>query len=206
MSKSKYVIIFAFAFIFIVLILSLTAEEKFTRDKHIENTNKLISSNYEDNSIKLSETSEEKTISKNINKLEITEIEGTEVIGKLEIPKINLTTYILLDTSKETLNKSVTRLCGPSVNGLGNLCITGHNYRNSKMFGNLKKVEINDKIYVTGKNGQRVEYVVYDIYTVYPKEVECLSQDTNYERQLTLITCTTGAIKRLVVKATEVYD
>lgn len=40
----------------------------------------------------------------------------------------------------------------------------------------------------------------------YTKETECLSQNTNGEREITLITCTTGAIKRLIIKAIELYD
>jgi len=133
-------------------------------------------------------------------------IEGVEVIGKLEIPKIDLTTYILAETSKENLNKSVTKLCGPKVNGIGNLCITGHNYHKERMFGNLNKLKIGDKIKITNMKGVKIEYKVNDIYKVYPKETDCLSQETGGERHITLITCTTGAIKRLIVKATEIYD
>ena len=117
-----------------------------------------------------------------------------------------MTTYILAYTSKENLNKSVTKLCGPKVNGVGNLCITGHNYYNDKMFGNLKKIEIGDKIKITDMKGIVIEYEVYDKYKVYPKEIGCLSQETGGEREITLITCTTGAIKRLIVKAVEIYD
>lgn len=134
------------------------------------------------------------------------EIDGVEVIGKLEIPKINLTTYILSETSKENLNKSVTKLCGPKVNGVGNLCITGHNYYNDKMFGDLKKLKKGDKLCITDMKGITIEYEAYDIYKVYPKETGCLSQETGGEREVTLITCTTGAIKRLIIKAVEIYD
>ena len=135
-----------------------------------------------------------------------TDIDGHEIIGKLEIPKINLSTYILAETNDNTLNKSVTKLCGPNINGAGNFCILGHNYNKTTMFGNLKKLEINDIITLTNMYGQKVEYIVYDIYKVYPNEVECLRQETYGNREVTLITCTTGAIKRLVIKATEIYD
>ena len=135
-----------------------------------------------------------------------TDIEGFEIIGKLEIPKINLSTYILSETNKETLDKSVTKLCGPNINEVGNFCILGHNYNKSNMFGNLKKLEINDTIILTNVYGQQVQYIVYDIFKVYPDEVECLNQQTYGNRDVTLITCTMGAIKRLVVKLTEVYD
>lgn len=134
------------------------------------------------------------------------EIDGYEVIGRLQIPKIELDTFILSETNKTALNKSVTKLCGPKVNGVGNLCITGHNYINDKMFSKLKKLENNDKILVTDIYDNKVEYVVYDTYKIKPDEVECLSQETEGEREITLITCTTGALKRLIVKAIEVYD
>ena len=134
------------------------------------------------------------------------EIENVEVIGKLEIPKIDLITYILAQTSKENLNKSVTKLCGPKVNGVGNLCITGHNYHNDKMFGNLKKLEIDDEVKITDMKGITVHYQIYDIFKIYPKETDCLSQETGGEREVTLITCTTGGMKRLIIKAVEIYD
>lgn len=134
------------------------------------------------------------------------QLEGYEVIGKLEIPKISLTTYILSETNKNTLKVSVTKLCGPKVNGVGNLCIAGHNYNNNNMFKDLRMLEKEDKVYVTDIYNNKTIYVVYDIYKVFPKEVECLSQDTNGEREITLITCTKGAIKRLIIKAVEVYD
>lgn len=139
-------------------------------------------------------------------KILLTDIDGFEVIGKLEIPKLNLSTYILSETNDDTLSKSVTKLCGPNINEAGNFCILGHNYNKKTMFGNLKKIEINDKVILTNMYGQKVEYIVYDIYKVYPNEVECLSQETYGNREVTLITCTTGAIKRLIIKATEIYD
>ena len=206
MSKRKYLTICSFTLIFISIVLSydknMSKETVLSEEMALVDNSCIMQNSCEQEVAELAN----ETTAININKLEVKEIEGTEVIGKLEIPKIDLTTYILEETSKENLNKSVTKLCGPKANGVGNLCITGHNYHKDLMFGDLKKVELNDKIYVTGLNGNKVEYVVYDIYTVYPKEVECLSQATEGERQITLITCTTGAIKRLVVKAVEIYD
>ena len=134
------------------------------------------------------------------------EINGYTVIGKIEIPKIELSTYILEQTTKESLNESVTKLCGPKINGLGNVCIIGHNYKSENMFKKLKNLEIGDKIIITDIYNQNIEYTVYETYKVYPKDTNCLSQETNGEREITLITCATGAIKRLIVKAKEIYD
>lgn len=126
--------------------------------------------------------------------------------GKLTIPKINLTTYIIGTTTKESLNKSVTKLYGPSINKVGNFCITGHNYLNSNMFSKLKKLEVGDEITLTDLYERSILYSVYSILKVEPNNVECLNQETGGEREVTLITCTTGALKRLIVKAVEIYD
>lgn len=133
-------------------------------------------------------------------------IDGYKVVGKLEIPKIKLTTYILGETTKDSLNKSVTKLTGPSINKEGNFCITGHNYNNGKMFGKLNKLIKGDIIILTDTYNRSVEYTVSTIDKVLPTAVEVLSQNTLGEREVTLITCTKGALKRIVVKAIEEYD
>lgn len=198
--KSKY-LLFIFVLSIVFFMCSLYSKYNQKKQNNIINVQESV---FENNEIK-------KVGQKGYKKLEPyksmpQQLEGYEVIGKLEIPKIELTTYILSETDKSTLKVSVTKLCGPKVNGVGNLCIAGHNYNNSNMFKDLKKLEKEDKIYVTDIYDNKVVYVVYDIYKVFPKEVECLSQDTDGEREITLITCTKGAIKRLIIKAVEVYD
>lgn len=131
----------------------------------------------------------------------VIEINGDKAIGKLKIPKINFESYILSKTTEENLDKSITKLCGPKINSVGNLCIVGHNYNKKNMFGKLKKLSIGDSIYLTDIFGETLEYKVYEIKKVNPKETECLSQETFGRKEVTLITCTTGAIKRLVIKA-----
>lgn len=133
-------------------------------------------------------------------------IDGYKVVGKLEIPKIKLTTYILEETTEDSLNKSVTKLTGPTINREGNFCITGHNYNNGRMFGKLNKLAKGDKIILTDTYNRSVEYTVSTIDKVVPTAVEVLSQNTLGEREVTLITCTKGALKRIVVKAIEEYD
>lgn len=134
------------------------------------------------------------------------ELKGYKVIGKIEIPKINLSSYILDHTDKKTLKVSITKLYGPNINEVGNFCMAGHNYRNNKMFGGIKKLEKGDKIVLTTPNGKSITYEVYENYQTDPKDVSSLSQDTGGEREITMITCTAGAIKRVIVKAVEVYD
>lgn len=203
----KIIKILFVAVIFLALLLTINIvnnkEDKVIQNKNLEEKEIEVITEYYDNTNNVISTSN----SASKNKVDFPkEIGGYEVIGKIEIPKIDLTTYILSETNKESLDKSVTRLCGPKINGIGNVCITGHNYNKENMFSNLKKLEIEDSIFVTDTNGNKIEYLVYDKYKVYPKETECLSQNTEGEREITLITCTGGAIKRLIVKAREVYD
>ena len=134
------------------------------------------------------------------------DLKGHKVIGKLQIPAINLETYILENTNKETLNISVTKLTGPEINQIGNFCITGHNYINSKMFWKLNKVKINDEIILTDTYDKSLRYKVYEKKEIEPKQIEVLNQDTKEEKEVTLLTCTFGASKRLIVKASEIYD
>lgn len=111
--------------------------------------------------------------------LEIPEqYKNLNIIGKLEIPKINLVTYIIGETTEGNLNKSVTKLYGPDVNKVGNLCITGHNYINSKMFWQLRKLQIGDEIKLTDLYDFSCLYRIYDIYKVEPNDTSCLNQQT----------------------------
>ena len=74
------------------------------------------------------------------------------------------------------------------------------------MFGGIKKLEKGDTIILTDTYGDSITYEVYKNYQTDPKDVSSLNQETMGEREVTLITCTAGAIKRVIVKAVEVYD
>ena len=152
---------------------------------------------------KKKESEQEKT--KTYPKEEIpTEYKGYEVIAKLEIPKIQLETYILSVYSKKSLNVSVTKFWGADPNTKGNLCVAGHNAKNENMFSNLKDLIISDRFWLTDNKVGKVEYEIYDIYAVDPEDVKCLSQETNGRLEVTLITCTNDAKKRIIIKAKEV--
>lgn len=71
------------------------------------------------------------------------------------------------------------------------------------MFYNLRDLEIGDALYLSDNEVGKVEYEVYDIYSVAPEDVSCLSQETEGRREITLITCTNDSKKRIIVKAKE---
>lgn len=111
-----------------------------------------------------------------------------DVLGILVIDKIGIQKNILNKTTDEALNISITKFYGPQINEEGNFCITGHNYKGT--FAELSKLEINDTFYIIDKaNSEKVTYKIYDRYTVNPDELNCLSQETNGKREVTLITC-----------------
>ena len=74
------------------------------------------------------------------------------------------------------------------------------------MFGKIKKLEKGDTIILTDIYGDNVTYQVYDKFETNPKDISSLSQETKWDREVTLITCTPGALKRLILKASEIYD
>lgn len=131
---------------------------------------------------------------------------GYTIAAKLEIPEINLQTYILKQYSKNALNVSVTKFWGADPNEIGNFCVAGHNFQNKNMFHNLRKLEIGNRLSISDASIGKVEYEIYDIYMVQPEDVSCLSQETNGKREVTLITCTTDSEKRIIVKAKEIRD
>ena len=132
-------------------------------------------------------------------------------VATINIPSINCQYPILNVTTDELLKISPTRFWGPKgdqgyddANEVGNFCIVGHNYRNSKFFSKAINLTNGAKIELTdAKKGRTVEYVVYDKYVVSPSDVSCTSQKTNGLREITLITCTNDSKKRVVIKARE---
>ena len=127
---------------------------------------------------------------------------GYKVSAKLEIPVISLETYVISEFSTNALNISVTKFWGPNPNEIGNYCVAGHNFRNKNMFRNLKKLKIDDEIWLTDKKIGKVKYKVYEIYQVVPTDVSCLNQNTE-SKEITLITCTSDSKRRIIIKAKE---
>lgn len=130
-------------------------------------------------------------------------------IGTINIPKINVTYPILdgvTDSTEETeelLKISPTKFWGANPNEVGNFCIVGHNYRNTKFFSKVPTLEIGDIIEITDLSGKIIQYKVYNKYEVDPTDVSCTTQLTNGRKEVTLITCTDDSKHRVVVKTRE---
>jgi LPXTG-site transpeptidase (sortase) family protein len=120
------------------------------------------------------------------------------------IPSIDVNYPILSETSDKLLKVSVCKFWGCNPNEVGNLCIAGHNYRNSKFFSKVLKLTVGDIIEITDLGDRTLKYSVYDKFTVDPTDVSCTSQLTNGKKIVTLITCTNDSKQRVVVKAKEI--
>lgn len=187
--KKNYLLMFFISFSFCIIllfyllfsnlkILHNNKETESIKDKY--NVTTLYSSNNNYESIKLS------------NQISI--------IGLIEIPSINISYPILSNSNEELLKISVCRFSGPLPNRVGNLSIVGHNYKNSLMFSNLKKLDKNDVIYITDLNNVKLEYIVYDKFIVKENNLTCINNTSNTE--ITLITCNdVDNSKRIIIKA-----
>lgn len=122
----------------------------------------------------------------------------------LNIPKLGINYPVLSDTSEELLKISLNKYWGPEANEIGNYCIVGHNYKNTKFFSKLDQLVNGDIVELTDLTGRTLTYTIYDSYIVEPTDVSCTSQLTKGKKEVTLITCANNGKQRLVVKAVEV--
>ena len=128
-------------------------------------------------------------------------------IATINIPKINVQYPILdgeTDSEQETealLKISPTKFWGANPNEVGNFCIVGHNYRNSKFFSKVPTLVNGDVIEITDSYGKTLRYSVYNKYEVVPDDLNCTSQLTNGAKEITLITCTNDSKMRVIIKA-----
>lgn len=137
-------------------------------------------------------------------KKEMIKLDGYEVEGIIEIPKIEIKYPIVSETSDEAMKIAITKFWGGNINDIGNYTMAGHNYKNGTMFGKTKYLEIGDTIKMTDLNLSTLEYEVFKIYTIDPNDVTCIESVEPNTREITLITCTNGHQNRLIVKAREI--
>ena len=136
-------------------------------------------------------------------KISTTTFKGFTVAGKIEIPKIGVNYPVLARASASAMELSVCLAYGPGLNDVGNNVIMGHNYRNRLFFSKLHQVANGDSVFVTDTSGNKVEYIVYNVYTTGPDDFDYANRDTAGKREISLQTCTDDVQKRLIVWARE---
>lgn len=130
---------------------------------------------------------------------------GFYMVGKIEIPKIKLNCPVLEKATDSAIEVAVAVLNGPGINQVGNTVIIGHNYRNGTFFSNNKKLELEDKIYLTDLSGKKVTYTITKKYITNSEDADYMVRDTKGKREISLSTCTddVNSKKRLVIWAEE---
>ena len=133
-----------------------------------------------------------------------------KIIAKIEIPKINVTYSILqgetgsVEETEELLKISPLKFHGCEPNEVGNFCIVGHNYRNTKFFSKVPTLVVGDTINITDLTGRTITYEIYDKHTVDPSDTSDTTQLTGGKKEITLITCTDDSKQRVIVRCREV--
>ena len=127
------------------------------------------------------------------DKKESITINGLEYVGYLEIPTLNLNLAITKNYSYESLKISPSIYYG-SIKSK-NLVICGHSYK--AHFGSLYKLKKGDTIIFTDISNNKYVYEVELIEELSPTSIkEMIESDFD----LTLYTCTTDTLKRVVVR------
>ncbi len=121
------------------------------------------------------------------------ELDGTDYIGLLVIPSLELELPVASDWNYKQLRISPCRYTGSAY--LDSLVICGHNY--STHFGNLKDLYLGSSIIFIDADQNRFVYKVVAVEELPPTAVE---EMTIGDWDLSLFTCTLGGRSRVTVR------
>ncbi|NBG88094.1 class D sortase [Isachenkonia alkalipeptolytica] len=120
---------------------------------------------------------------------EVSYVERGAVIGKIEIPSIDVNLPLLFGSDAQTLDRGAGQMIGTAAPGeIGNTAIAGHRAnRDGRFFYRLNELDVGDEIIVQTQDGTFV-YTVYDTKIVDPTDLSVLNRNQT-DRIVTLITC-----------------
>lgn len=129
----------------------------------------------------------------------VVNISGNDYIGVIDIPSINIKLPIMSKTDYDKLAISPCRYYGDIITN--DLVICAHDYDNQ--FGKIVSLKEDDIIIITDISGNNYIYKVVLTEELKPTEVTSMIESSF---DLTLYTCTYGALKRITVRCNRVYD
>ena len=107
-----------------------------------------------------------------------------DLVGRIEVPRLNLRAIIAEGTDARTLRRAVGHLAGTPLPGeAGNVVLAGHR---DTFFRALKDIRADDVVRITTPRG-RFEYVVEATAVVEPTRTDVL--DATARPSVTLVTC-----------------
>ena len=114
--------------------------------------------------------------------------------------EVGLETVIVEGTDTKYLKYYACHFEGTAMPGEnGNFSVAGHSsYLYNQVFNELHKVKINDKIEIENTKGI-FKYNITEIFDTEAENTFVLDQDTS-KKEITLVTCTDGGKKRLIIK------
>ena len=126
--------------------------------------------------------------------------EDNFIIGEIVIPSLDISYPIFSRLDDDTLKVAPCIFYGKMPPESGNLCIAGHNYNNEQFFSLIHNLSNGDFIYIYDMNNK--EYV-YSVFSNYEVKIDDLSPIyfSDYQNELTLITCNNVNDNRIIVKA-----
>ena len=137
----------------------------------------------------------------------VVEYKGFDTFGEIRIPDINLKQKVISSVTADAIEVTCAYLYSSNgFNQVGNTVIIGHNYRNGKLFSNVKKLKVGNKIYLKTNGQEEIEYEIYKVFVTTSSDATFYNRETNGKREITLSTCTDDADKtdnRLIVLARE---
>lgn len=210
-SRYKIQLLISIIVLFIAISLLISNIYSYTQKENVSKNllnaisiTRLYSNNNDYTTLDMKESQNSNALnSNNTTKTNINNTGDPFVIGIIQIDKINVNYPILSKTTRELLKVSLCRYAGSMPNQVGNLCIAGHNLVDYKLFSRLNEIKLKDIIKIYDLNGNMKEYEVFKKYEVIPTDLSCLSQNTNGEKVITLLTCNNVNGKRLIVAAKE---
>ena len=130
-----------------------------------------------------------------VPEMPVTEINGREYVGTVELPTIDRTLPVLNGWDSELLQIAPCRYAGSAYTG--DLILMAHNY--DSHFGRLNKLHIGDPVTFRDVAGNSFSYEVAVLETLKPEDTRQMEEG---DWDLTLFTCTVGGKTRVTIRCT----
>lgn len=129
-------------------------------------------------------------------------IEGYNYIGIIEIPSLGLSLPVGENFSYDQLDYTPCRYCGSYYTD--DMVICGHNF--TSHFGSINYLEPGASVVFITADGERINYTVLGRETVWPLQMERMTDPGDNLWDLTLFTCNNGGESRCAVRCARVRD